>query len=59
MPGKRERAVNPSSQSANALLLNHKKERALEWYEENKESIAALNEFVEKNGSFNDLQRTF
>ncbi|WP_435946883.1 type II toxin-antitoxin system CcdA family antitoxin [Dryocola sp. BD586] len=59
MPGKREREVNPSSQPADALLLNHKKDRALEWYEENKEGIAALNEFVEKNGSFNDLQRPF
>jgi len=33
MPGKREREVNPSSQPADALLLNHKKDRALEWYE--------------------------
>ncbi|MEW7312827.1 type II toxin-antitoxin system CcdA family antitoxin [Buttiauxella gaviniae] len=59
MPGKREVEVKLSVRPTDVLLEKHHENKAAGWYEENREAIDALNEFVEENGSFSDFHRSF
>jgi antitoxin CcdA len=59
MTGKREVEIQISARPTDVLLEKHHENKAVGWYEENREGIDALNKFAEENGSFSDFHRSF
>lgn len=55
----KEYGVNLSAVLETALIEQVKKSKGEKWLEENKESIQAYNEHVDKNGMFSDDLRSF
>ncbi len=55
----RECGVNLSAVLETALIEQVKKSKGEKWLEENRESIDAYNENVDKNGTFSDELRSF
>jgi antitoxin CcdA len=55
----REYQLNLSATLERALVEQLRRSRAERWLAENKDGIAAYNEFVEQHGAFSDTLRTF
>lgn len=55
----RECGINLSATLETALIEQVKRSKGEKWLEENKESIQAYNEHVDKNGTFSDDLRSF
>jgi antitoxin CcdA len=55
----REAGVNLSATLERALTEEVAKAKRRKWRDENRESIAAYNEHIEKHGSFSDDVRSF
>lgn len=59
MPRKREVEVKLATRPTDVMLEKHQENKAISWYEGNREGIEALNKFVEDNGSFSEFHRSF
>ena len=55
----RKLKINLSAVLTEALIEKFRENKREEWLRDNKKSIEALNHWVEENGSFSDIQRTF
>lgn len=55
----RECGINLSAILEHSLIEQVKKSKSEKWREENRDSIAAYNEHVDKNGTFSDDMRSF
>jgi antitoxin CcdA len=55
----REAGVNLSATLERALVEELARVRSARWREENREAIAAYNEYVEEHGAFSDGVRAF
>jgi antitoxin CcdA len=51
--------INLSATLEQALIEKLRQAQQRQWREENRESIAAYNEYVEKHGVFSDRSRSF
>jgi antitoxin CcdA len=51
--------INLSATLESALAITLKAQREAKWLEENREAIAAYNEYFTKNGCFSDSFRAF
>lgn len=55
----RKQNINLSALLTEALLEKLRENQRHTWLQENQQSIDALNQLVDDNGSFSDFQRTF
>ncbi len=55
----RKQNINLSALLTEALLEKFRENQRRTWLQENQQSIDALNQMVDDNGSFSDFQRTF
>lgn len=55
----RECGINLSALLEQSLVEQVKKSKSEKWREENRDSIAAYNEYVDNNGTFSDDLRSF
>lgn len=55
----RKQNINLSALLTEALLEKFRENQRRTWLQENQQSIDAINQMVDDNGSFSDFQRTF
>lgn len=55
----RECGINLSAALEQALIEQVKQKQSEKWRAENRDSIAAYNEYVDRNGTFSDDTRSF